>query len=84
MRPQELPPEHPQAYVDNLLIDSLVGGPQREEIKHWRGLRRGPFGYNEIPTSSCHTFLLEGASIVRRAFFLRTARPFGPSHRFAI
>jgi hypothetical protein len=33
-----------------------VGGPQRREIKHWRGLRPGAFDYNEVPTSSCHTF----------------------------
>jgi hypothetical protein len=53
-----------------------VGGPQRREIKHWRGLRRGSFDYNEDPTSSCQYVLLEGASVIRRAFFLIAARPF--------
>jgi hypothetical protein len=84
MERRKLPPAHPQAYVDNLLINIRVGAPQRREIKHWRAFPQGRFGYNEIPTSSCHTFLLEGASFVRRAFFLTPARPFGPSHRFAI
>jgi hypothetical protein len=42
--------------VDNLWIKMHVGAPQREEIKHWRGLREGRFDYNEIPTSSCQTF----------------------------
>jgi hypothetical protein len=37
-------------------IDFLVGALQRAEIKHWRGFRGGAFGYNESPTSSCHTF----------------------------
>jgi hypothetical protein len=60
--------------VDNLLIKIRVGVSQRREIKHWRGFAQGPFGYNEVPTSSCHTFLLEGASFVRRAFFLATAQ----------
>jgi hypothetical protein len=53
---QELPPAHPQAYVDKLLTIIHVGGPQRREIKHWRGFAPGAFGYNEVPTSSCHTF----------------------------
>src|SRR6185312_10601159 len=35
-----------------------------------RGFQRGAFGYNESPTSSCHTILLEGASLFGRAFFL--------------
>src|ERR1700749_3224603 len=35
-----------------------------------RGFHRGAFGYNESPTSSCHTILLEGASLFGRAFFL--------------
>jgi hypothetical protein len=32
-----------------------VGTPQRPENKHWRGLWRVGFGYNEFPTSSCQT-----------------------------
>jgi len=52
----KLSPRHPQAFVDNLLMDSPVGGPQRREIQHRRGLQPASFDYNEIPTSSCHTF----------------------------
>jgi hypothetical protein len=37
-------------------MDFDVGGSQREEIKQRRGLQQGAFGYNEGPTSSCHTF----------------------------
>jgi hypothetical protein len=42
--------------VDKVLIDFAVGDSQRREIKQWRGFQRGAFGYNESPTSSCHTF----------------------------
>jgi hypothetical protein len=42
--------------VDKLCITFPVGVVQRPENKHWRGFWRGPFGYNEIPTSSCQTF----------------------------
>jgi len=51
-----LSPAHPQRFVDKLLMDFHVGTLQRLEIKHWRGFQRGAFGYNESPTSSCHTF----------------------------
>jgi hypothetical protein len=37
-------------------MDLPVGTQQREEIEQWRGLPPGAFGYNESPTSSCHTF----------------------------
>jgi hypothetical protein len=52
----KLSPSYPQAFVDKVLIDFDVGHSQRHEIKLWRGFQRGPFGYNESPTSSCHTF----------------------------
>jgi hypothetical protein len=37
-------------------MDFPVGGPQRPQIKHRRGLQPASFDYNEIPTSSCQTF----------------------------
>jgi len=49
-------PRHPQGFVDILLINYPVGSLQREEIQQRRGLQPGCFDYNEIPTSSCHTF----------------------------
>jgi hypothetical protein len=52
----KLSPSCPQAFVDKLLTVFHVGDSQRREIKQWRGLQRGAFGYNESPTSSCHTF----------------------------
>jgi hypothetical protein len=52
----KLSPDRPHAFVDNLWIVFDVGGPQRREIKQGRGFQRGAFGYNESPTSSCHTF----------------------------
>jgi hypothetical protein len=52
----KLSPSCPQVFVDKVCTIIRVGSPQREEIKHWRGLPRGAFGYNESPTSSCHTF----------------------------
>jgi hypothetical protein len=39
-----------------MLMKFLVGDLQRREIEQRRGLQRGAFDYNEIPTSSCHTF----------------------------
>jgi hypothetical protein len=42
--------------VDKVCIDFRVGDVQREEIEQWRGFQQGAFGYNEGPTSSCHTF----------------------------
>jgi hypothetical protein len=52
----KLSPRHPQAFVDKLLMDFPVGALQRREIEQRRGLRPASFDYNEIPTSSCHTF----------------------------
>jgi hypothetical protein len=49
-------PRHPQGFVDILLINCPVGSLQREEIQQRRGFQPGCFDYNEIPTSSCHTF----------------------------
>lgn len=54
--PAKLSPSYPQAFVDKLLTDFHVGGSQRREIKQRRGFQRVAFGYNEGPTSSCHTF----------------------------
>ena len=51
-----LSPRHPQDFVDNLLMTYPVGSLQRREIEQRRGLQPGSFDYNEIPTSSCHTF----------------------------
>ena len=56
LRRLKLSPSYPQVFVDKLWKDFAVGDPQRQEIKQWRGFRRGAFGYNEGPTSSCHTF----------------------------
>jgi hypothetical protein len=53
---QKLSPSCPQAIVDKLLIIIAVGDSQRREIKQWRGFQQRAFGYNEGPTSSCHTF----------------------------
>jgi len=53
---ENLSPSHPQAFVDNLCMTYPVGSLQRREIEQRRGLQRGSFDYNEIPTSSCHTF----------------------------
>jgi len=52
----KLSPDDPQGFVDKLLMTYPVGRLQRQEIKQRRGLQRGSFDYNEIPTSSCHTF----------------------------
>jgi hypothetical protein len=54
--PKYLSPSHPQAFVDNMFITYPVGSLQRREIEQRRGLQPGSFDYNEIPTSSCHTF----------------------------
>jgi hypothetical protein len=51
-----LSPNAPQGFVDKLCTDFPVGDLQRQEIKQRRGFQQGAFGYNEIPTSSCHTF----------------------------
>ena len=46
-----------------------VGAPQRREIKHWRGFRRGAFGYNESPNKQLPYVLLEGASVDSTCLF---------------
>jgi hypothetical protein len=58
----KLSPGYAHGVVDKLLKDFAVGTLQRAQTQEIRGLQRGAFGYNEGPTSSCHTFLLEGAS----------------------
>jgi hypothetical protein len=52
----------------------LVGEVQRAKSKHWRGFQRGAFGYNEGPTKQLPYILLEGASVIGRAFFLFVQR----------
>jgi hypothetical protein len=52
----KISPRHPQAFVDNLLMDFHVGTLQRREIEQRRGLQPASFDYNEIPTSSCQSF----------------------------
>jgi hypothetical protein len=52
----KLSPRHPQAFVDILWMNFRVGGLQRRSIKQRRGLQPASFEYNEVPTSSCHTF----------------------------
>jgi hypothetical protein len=53
---EKLSPSCPQDFVDKLCINFRVGALQREQIQQWRGFPGGAFGYNEGPTSSCHTF----------------------------
>ena len=53
-----------------------VGTLQRREIKPWRGLRRGCFDYNEVPTSSCHTFCWKARHRFDVPFFWPPAAPF--------
>jgi len=70
--------------VDNLLIKSRVGVVQRAEIKRWRGFPKGRFGYNEIPTSSCHTFCWKARHSFDVPFFYLqhgAAAPFGIASR---
>jgi len=52
----QLSPRYAQAIVDNLWMNFAVGTLQRARTQEIRGLQRGAFGYNESPTSSCHTF----------------------------
>jgi len=67
--PQKLSPSCPQAIVDKLLIIIAVGDSQRREIKQWRGFQQGAFGYNESPTSSCHTFCWKARQKLDVPFF---------------
>jgi hypothetical protein len=62
--------------VDNLWIKIRVGVSQRREIKHWRGFAQGPFGYNEVPTSSCHTFCWKARHSFDVPFFCLSPRGF--------
>jgi hypothetical protein len=73
---EEMSPAHPQGFVDKLLMNFLVGTLQRLQIEHWRGLQQGAFGYNEGPTSSCHTFCWKARHRFDVPFFC--SRP-GPS-----
>ena len=52
-----------------------VGTLQRREIKPWRGLRPGCFDYNEVPTSSCHTFCWKARHRFDVPFFWPPAAP---------
>jgi hypothetical protein len=54
--PGKLPPNRPQVFVDKVWTKIHVGGLQRQEIQQRRGFQPGSCGYNEVPTSSCHTF----------------------------
>jgi hypothetical protein len=67
--------------VNNLLITFAVGTPQRPENKHWRGFRRVDLATMNSQQAVAKRLLLEGASSIRRAFFLVSARRFAPSHR---
>jgi hypothetical protein len=80
----DLSPRHPQAFVDNLLIDFSVGALQRQEIEHRRGLQPASFDYNEIPTSSCQSFCWKARHRFDVPFFYVSCGPFGLSNRFAI
>jgi hypothetical protein len=71
----KLSPNGPHDIVDKLLMKFDVGGVQRAEIKQWRGFQRGPFGYNEDPTSSCHTFCWKARQRFDVPFFYLGRRP---------
>jgi hypothetical protein len=55
--------------VDNLWLKILVGGLQRAENQCWCGFPADPFGYNEVPTSSCHTFCWKARRLFDVPFF---------------
>jgi len=74
----KLSPSYPQGFVDKLWKDFAVGGLQRQEIKQRRGFRRGAFGYNEGPTSSCHTFCWKARQFFDVPFFC--SRPGSSTH----
>ncbi|MBS0436802.1 MAG: hypothetical protein JSR75_18255 [Proteobacteria bacterium] len=65
----ELSPGDPQGFVDILCMEFDVGAPQRVEIEDWRGFPKGAFGYNESPTSSCHTFCWKARQVFDVPFF---------------
>ena len=68
------PPTCPQSMHPSLCITCgrifMLETCNATKTQQRRGFHRGAFGYNESPTSSCHTILLEGASLFGRAFFL--------------
>jgi len=70
----KLSPGGPHAFVDNLWMDFDVGALQRREIKQRRGFQRGAFGYNESPTSSCHTFCWKARQSFDVPFFYASTR----------
>jgi len=70
--------------VDKLWINEPVGALQREEIERWRGLPGSRFDYNEIPTSSCHTFCWKARHSFDVPFFWLRHGAIAPSHRFAM
>ena len=59
----------PQELVDKLWLKILVGGLQRPGNQCWCGLPGDPFGYNESPTSSCHTFCWKARRLFDVPFF---------------
>jgi hypothetical protein len=54
---------------------NLVGALQRREIKAPRGFSKGAFEYNEVPTSSCHTFCWKARHRFDVPFFWPPAAP---------
>jgi hypothetical protein len=71
---RKLSPGDPHLFVDNLCMDFDVGAPQRREIEQWRGFQRSAFGYNESPTSSCHTFCWKARQYFDVPFFCASTR----------
>jgi hypothetical protein len=69
--------------VNNLLITFAVGTPQRPENKHWRGFWPVDLATMNSQQAVAKRLLLEGASLIRRAFFLIPTRRFAASHRCA-
>ena len=65
--------------VHNLWMKFMLVTCNDIKTQQRRGFHRGAFGYNESPTSSCHTILLEGASLFGRAFFLVLTPAFPPA-----
>jgi hypothetical protein len=58
-------------------VDKIaVGGLQRREIKAPQGFAEGAFAYNEVPTSSCHTFCWKARHLFDVPFFCSPARRF--------
>jgi hypothetical protein len=70
----------PQDLVDKLWLKILVGSLQRPENQCWCGFPAGPFGYNESPTSSCHTFCWKARRLFDVPFFCLPPRGFTALH----